>query len=95
MGKASIQRISQLDIHHASFQDMNGNEPGLELQGGRVVFVWEATEDFYRLSSLYNDNSPVNVLDFVNALRRLRAKMLSLKDNDKVNRGVRNGYHSR
>jgi len=95
MGKTSVQRISQLDINQASFQALNGNEPDLELQGGRVVFVFQADEDFYRLSSLYNDNSPVNVLDFVNALRKLRAKMLSLKDNDKGNGGVRNGYHSR
>lgn len=95
MAKGSSQKISQLDIHQASFQAMNGNEPDLELQGGRVVFVFQANEDFYRLSSLYNDNSPVNVLDFVNALRKLRAKMLSLKDNAKENGGVRNGYHSR
>jgi hypothetical protein len=81
MQKISTQRISQLDIHQASFQAMYGNDPNLELQGGRVVFVFQADDDFYRLSSLYNDNSPVNVLDFVNALRKLRAKMLTLKDN--------------
>lgn len=91
MRKALPQRISQLDINSASFQALNGNEPDLELQGGRVVFVFQANEDFYRLSSLYNDNSPVNVLDFVNALRKLRAKMLSLKDKEKGNREVRNG----
>ncbi len=90
MSRSSPQRISQLDIHQASFQAMNGNEPDLELQGGRVVFVFDANEDFYRLSSLYNDNSPVNVLDFVNALRRLRAKMLTAKDNNRGNVGVGN-----
>lgn len=95
MSKVLVQRISQLDIHQASFQAMNGNEPDLELQGGRVVFVFQADEDFYRISSLYNDNSPVNILDFVNALRKLRAKMLSLKDKVKGNGGEKNGHHSR
>jgi hypothetical protein len=95
MEKASPRTISLLDINHTSFQAMHGNEPDLDLQGSRVIFVFEVNEEFYRLSSLYNSNAPVNVLDFVNSLRKLRAKMLSLKDNDKGNGGLRNGYFSK
>lgn len=72
-------KIPILDLNHSAFQHFKGNSPTLELQGGRVVFCFDPTETFYRLSARYNGNEPVPCLDFVNAQRQLKAMMLALK----------------
>ncbi len=74
------QKISILDLNTAAFLSLHGLEPELTLQGGRVVFNFPANNEFYRLSSLYNDNSEIPCLDFVQAIKKLRGKMLSKKE---------------
>lgn len=76
-------KIQILDLNFSAFQHLHGNTPELELQGSRVIFLFHPDENFHRLSALYNENAPVNVLDYVNALRQLRAMMFSLKGGQK------------
>jgi|GEM_PF-619244 len=78
--KKSDQQISILDLNTAAFLSMHGLEPELSMQGGRVVFNFPANAEFYRLSSLYNDNSQVGCLDFVQSTKKMRGKMLSMKE---------------
>jgi hypothetical protein len=73
-------QISILDLNTTAFLSMHGLEPELSMQGGRVVFNFPANSEFYRLSSLYNDNSIVGCLDFVQAIKKMRGKMLSMKE---------------
>lgn len=75
-------RITIFDINQASFLALQGLEPDLVLQSGRVIFCFPADDDFFRLSEAYNSNLEVKCLDFVRVLRTLRAKMANLKEND-------------
>jgi hypothetical protein len=80
MKKASQRKIPILDIPCLSaFQHLHGNTPEIILQGTRAVCMFDADDVFYALSARYNDNEPVNVLDFCNAQRQLKAQMFALK----------------
>lgn len=72
-------KVPLFDVNLSGFQKLHGNEPKLELQGTRVIFLFEPNEDFRRISALYNSNEMVPVLDYVNATRQLRSMMLALK----------------
>ncbi len=77
--KTQPPAIPVLDLHLSAFQHLYGNTPALDLQGGRVVFLFCADDVFYRLAAQFNRNESIPVLDFVNAQRQLRAMMLSKK----------------
>jgi len=73
-------RIPILDMSGLGpFQFLNGNEPEMAMNGTRVTLLFKSDERFYELSARYNNNEPVNVLDFVNAQRQLKARMFSMK----------------
>jgi hypothetical protein len=61
------RKIPILDLNLSAFQHLHGNTPELVNQGGRVVFMFDTDDTFYRLSELYNSNMSVDCLDFVNA----------------------------
>jgi hypothetical protein len=82
-------RITIFDINQAAFLASQGCEPELVLQGGRVNFSFPADDDYFRLSDAYNLNLEIPILDYVKALRMLRSKMMSAKDNAKDN-GIQN-----
>jgi hypothetical protein len=79
MKKSTPSKIQILDLNFAAHQRLHGNIPKLELNGSRVSFLFNADDTFYKLSASYNSNELVNVLDFVNAQRQLRAMMMSMK----------------
>jgi hypothetical protein len=85
--KKSLQKIPTSDLHLATYLVLNGIEPELSLQGGRIVFLFESNENFYRLTDAFNGNTAVKVLDFCQTLRRLKGKMLAEKD-----RNLRGNY---
>lgn len=77
---ATLRKIPVLDIPGlSSFQFYHGNEPELELQGARAVALFVADDKFYELSERFNRNEAVNVMDYCNKQRQLKAKMFSLK----------------
>lgn len=78
MAKAK-QKISIYDLNLSAFQKLHGNEPVLELQGTRVIFLFDPNEVFNRISERYNSNEMVPVLDYVSATRQLRSMMMSRK----------------
>lgn len=80
MKRPTSRKVPILDIPGlSSFQYMHGNEPEMIMQGTRVICLFNPDEIFYRLAEKFNSNEPVNVLDFLNAQRQLRARMLSMK----------------
>lgn len=81
--KEAPAKIPIFDLNLSAFQHLHGNTPELELQGTRVIFLFDANDTFYKLSALYNSNEPVNVLDFVNCQRQLRAMMFAKKGGQK------------
>jgi hypothetical protein len=72
-------KIPVFDIHTASFLELNNISPELTLQGTRVVFNFEPSESLYRLLREYQNNPSIHILDYVNTLRRLRSRMLSMR----------------
>jgi len=87
-------RITIFDINQSAFLALQGLEPELVIQSGRVVFSFPAGDDYFRLSDAYNANLEVRCLDFVKSLRTLRSKMLSAKDNGNEKGEHGNGtYH--
>ena len=78
--KKPSPKVPTADLHLAAYLALHGVEPELSLQGGRVVFLFEPNENFYRLTDAFNGNVSVKVLDFCQALRRLKGKMLAEKE---------------
>jgi len=73
------EKIPIWDIHTASFLGLNNISPQLTLQGTRVVFEFDATDEVYKLLRAYQGNPSIPILDYVNILRRLRSRMLSMR----------------
>lgn len=90
---ATENTFSTLDIYLASFLSLHDFEPVLEIRNNKVVFLFEAGSDLYRLLSLYNSNSQVPVADFVTTAKVLRGKMLTLKEQIPKTERYRKIYH--
>ncbi len=72
-------KLPILDIYLASFLSLQGIHVHLLKQGSRIIFELPTSDEVYRLTNEYNRNCPIPVLDFISAVRRLRAQMLSMK----------------
>ena len=71
------------DLYISAWLVNNGISPQLEVQRGRVVFIFEASEQLYRLCNQFNSNVEVGILDFANEVKRLRGEMLAKKESNK------------
>ena len=90
---AETRTINLLDIYLSSFLALHGIEPKLEARAGKVVFVFEAEDQVYKLMNLFNGNVDVPVADFVTAVKTLRGKMLTAKEGIGENgKGASHGY---
>lgn len=81
-------KIGTLDLNESAFQSLNGNEPELVLEAGRVTFYFAPSATYRRLSENYRGNVTVPVLDFVQAQRRLKSQVMTLRN---CGGGERNG----
>jgi hypothetical protein len=79
MKKSQLQKISILDLNLSAFQMYHGNNPTIEMQGSRGVFLFNTDDRFFDLSERYNRNEPIPSLDFVNCQRQLKARLMTLK----------------
>lgn len=73
-------KLPIFDINTACFLELNHIPAELTIQGTRVVFEFDSTDEVYKLLHEYQNNPPVPVLDYVSALRRLRSKMLTMRN---------------
>jgi hypothetical protein len=79
MEKGDPRKIPVLDLNQAAFQFLYGNEPELIMQGSRGAFFFVADDKFFDLSERYNGNEAVRCLDFVNAQRQLKSRLMAAK----------------
>ncbi len=77
---ANAKRLPLYDIHQAAFLEFKGTPSLLTRQGSRVVFEVPATDATYTLLRGYQDNPSIPLLDYIAVLRRLRARMLEVRD---------------
>lgn len=76
--KTALVRIPILDLSgFTPFQALHGNSFELSMNGSRGTAMFEPTPEFYRIAELFNNNSPVNVLDFLNHQRQIKAMLMS------------------
>lgn len=79
-GPLSLARIPILDLNGLTpFQALHGNTFELVMQGTRASAMFKADEKFYKIAEQFSRNEPVNILDFLNCQRQIRAMLLSLK----------------
>jgi len=79
MTKTEQKTFQTLDIYLASFLNLSGLPPKLELNNGKVVFSFPVGDDIYRLTTNYNSNVNVPVTYFVTTVKALRGQMLTLR----------------
>ena len=78
--KPAQRKIPILDIPGlGTFQLLHGNDPEMVINGTRVTLLFKADETFYDLSARFSNNEKINVIDFLNSQRQLKARMLSMK----------------
>lgn len=88
--------LELLDLYIAAFLLFNGIPPKLILKNGKVLFVFGATDEVYRLMNLFNSNEDVPVADYTAAIKTLRGRMLTAKENiNGHGNGDMHGYSSR
>ncbi len=62
-----------------SYHRLNKNSYDLVMQGTRGVAMFEPNKRFYEIMERFNRNEPVNVIDFLQAQREVKAELMSLK----------------
>ena len=73
--------LQLMDIYTSAFIQLQGIEPSLLKHAGRVVFVFPNTCRVASLIDSYNlGPAGIRLLDYVQSLRRLRSRMISLRD---------------
>lgn len=84
------KELELIDLYIAAFLMLHGVQPRLILKNGKVIFVFDASDEVYRLMTIYNSNEDVPCLDMITAIKTLRGQMLTLKgtDNDYEKGGV-------
>ena len=76
MGTIDLQ-----DIHKTAYLIMHNKQPELiRNRDGRVVFRIKTDNEVQRLLIDYECNPEIRLLDFVNVLKRLRGRMLDVRD---------------
>ena len=83
MPRTEQRLFTTLDIYLAGFFALNGIPPTLELNNGRVVFTFPATDQLYKLMMDFNSNVDVPVADFVTTVKTLRGRMLTMRGSEK------------
>ena len=73
------KQFQTLDIYMSAFIKLAGISPGLELNNGKVVFVFPVSDELYKLITDYNSNQPIAITDFVTTVKMLRGQMLSMR----------------
>ncbi len=90
----TVKTFTTLDIYLSAFLFLHNLEPTLEIKNGKVIFVFDATDELYRLMGMFNSNEDTPCLDLITATKTLRGKMLSARESRNGN-GERYGYQTR
>jgi len=69
------KRLSISDLTLAAFLLVRQIQPTIEVIRGRVVFVYEISDDLYKGMNDYNNGAQAPAVDLFSAYRELRTKM--------------------
>ncbi len=59
-------------------------QPKFKIENGRTLFVFPISDDFYKAMNAYNNGIQLNVYDYAQMLKRLRAEMIMRRKNNAV-----------
>lgn len=76
---AEQKKFQTLDIYLASYFSLCGIQPQLEMNNNKVVFVFPASDDVFRLAMNFNSDVNVPVTTFVTLVKTLRSQMLTMR----------------
>ncbi len=72
--------IENHDVYAAAFCDYNGIEVDYRQgRNGRAVFLLPSDQETAAALNTYNTNPQVSLLDYVQSLRKVRARMIALR----------------
>jgi len=71
----SNRKIRQFDLYLSSFLSMHGFTPKLFLNGQRISFEFDASDEVLDLMEKYSCNALVPVAEYVISVKRLKSKM--------------------
>lgn len=84
------KELELIDLYLSAFLTLHGQEPKLINKKGKVIFVFDATDELYRLMGMFNSNQETPCLDLITSIKSLRGKMLSARETRNEN-GERHG----
>jgi hypothetical protein len=70
-----------LDAYQTGFLTLKGHSPKLIPQDDKIVFLFEATDAFYRDLAEYNGGALVNASKFAMTIKALKSQIIGLKMN--------------
>ena len=90
--------FTSLDIYLSAFLSFHGIEPILENRQGKIVFLFENSDELYRCIDRFNNDEAVPVNSFATKVKTLKGKLLTEKENGRANgygNGGKHGFSSR
>ena len=84
MEKKNEQRgvYTTLDAYQAGFQTLKGHSPKLLLQDDKVVFLFEATDAFFKDLAEYNGGALVEASKYATTIKGLKSQIIGMKMNN-------------
>lgn len=71
--------FSTLDLYLSAFLSLKNILPSFTNNNGRIIFEFEISNKLYNLIESYNSNTEVPAIDFVNEIKTLRSRMLTMR----------------
>jgi hypothetical protein len=87
MGMGNKNYFTTLDLNLVAYLTLYGLEPSLEKRSGKIIFIFDASDELYRLINEFNSNRLVPVNDYVTKQKILRGKLIQLRNE----KGYENG----
>jgi len=73
-------QIENHDVYLTSFLDLNGIDVDFKLAPtGRVIFLLPCKKETHDMIRAFHSNPKVSVLDYVQSLRKIRARMIAMR----------------
>lgn len=69
------KEFQTFDMQLAAYLEMRGLRPVFSNRGERVIFIYTATEELYRVLADFNADSPTPIVTYLNALRSMKNRV--------------------
>lgn len=79
MLEKTVKQFGTMDVYLSAFLSLEGLDPILENNNGRITFNFPADDDLYKLMGEYNGNKAIPIVDFVTRVKTLRGQMLTMR----------------